>query len=136
MNGLVKTAAAAAMGASTLFAAASSSAQTDTLSKASTEFYATCIAKQGATSSECACVTGYFAGIMKEDEFQIMNAIMPHIDASGDVDDLDAAVAVAVARQKQLGMTDARFQEVMQLFAGLEEKGKHGDRVCLPLAGK
>lgn len=111
-------------------------AQTDALSKASTEFYNSCVAKQGASTSECACVTGFFGGMMDEDEFQIMTAIMPFIEADGEVADLDGAIVAAQEKQTALKMSDARFVEIMDNFVELDVRGKYGDRVCMPLANK
>lgn len=128
-----------AMAAAVLLAPAMmipASAQTDALSKASTDFYNSCVAKEGASAAECACVTGFFGGMMEEDEFRIMTSLMPFIDLTGEVADMNGAIAAAQAVQASMGMSDARFTEIMENFVELDTRGKYGDRICMPLASK
>ncbi len=126
-------AAAAVLATATVIPA---SAQTDTLSKTSMDFYGACMAKPGSTSAECGCVTGYFAAMMKEDEFQVMTMLVPLTDATGESADGEKVAAVLLDARQKLNLDDARFEEIMGAFAALEEEGQRGDRVCLPLAGK
>jgi hypothetical protein len=119
-----------------LLSAAPSVAQVDRLSKASSDFYNSCVVKVGASPAECACVTGFFGGIMEEDAFVVITAVLPYIQLNGDVDDMEGALATARAKQQELGLSEERFQQIMQTFVDLGTRGLYGDRICVPLAGR
>lgn len=110
---------------------APSHAQTpDAFAAAAAKMYDACVANKMGAKMECACVTGFFAGNMKEDEFRIMAVISPFIDAKGDVADMKGAQNAAFAERDALGLTQARFQEVMGVFTKLGPVGDLADKSC------
>jgi len=107
-------------------------AQTDSLSQASVDFFTGCMSQPGATTGECACVTGYFAGILQEDELRVMASILPVMNQ-----DEDAVTEAIFDARDNLNLSDERFAEIIQMFSEMEAAlADRGDRVCVPLAGK
>ncbi|MDP3736964.1 MAG: hypothetical protein Q8R02_06220 [Hyphomonadaceae bacterium] len=109
-------------------------AQQDALGEAATKLYTACIANTQGGSAECACVAGFFAGRLQEDEYRIVGAINKFIDAQGNIADMDGALAAAEAERVRIGMTKARYTEVMQRFTTVDKDGAYGDRACSAFA--
>lgn len=115
-------------------AAPSFAQQSDGLAEAATKLYGACIANKQGGPAECACVAGFFAGRLKEDEYRIVGTINKYIDAQGNVADIAGAQAAAEAERVRLDMTKERYAEVMQRFMAMEVDGAYGDRACKAVA--
>ena len=110
---------------------APSFAQTsDASAGAAAKMYDACVGNKMGAKMECACVTGFFAGHLKEDEFRIMAVISPFIDAKGNVADMTGAQKAAFAERDAMGLSATRFQEVMTLFSNLGPVGDGADKAC------
>ncbi|MEZ5936691.1 MAG: hypothetical protein R3C52_00555 [Hyphomonadaceae bacterium] len=132
MKNLSSLAAAAAI-ALLGFGAAPADAQDTEFGLSGVNLFKSCLKNQSGTRQECACVTGFFAGAMDKDAFMMMSVVAPFIDENGEVPDIDGAQAAAYAEQTRQGMSDARFDEVMGIFAAGEEMGDYADDICVPV---
>jgi hypothetical protein len=78
-------------------------------------------------------MAGFYGGRLAEDEFRILAALNPHINASGEVPDMNAAHQAMFAERDAMGMSTERFDEVMQRFSSMNVDGAYGDRICVAL---
>ena len=115
-------------------AAPSVAQQSDGLAEAATKLYSACIANKQGGPTECACVAGFFAGRLKEDEYRIIGTINKYIDATGNVPDMAGAQAAAEAERVRLNMTRERYAEVMRRFSTMDADGAYADRACVAVA--
>ncbi len=83
--------------------------------------------------AECACIVGFFAGRMAEDEFHLIAVVNQYIDAQGNIRDMAAAQQALQNTRIRLGINEARFAQIMQRFTELTADSAYGDRVCMAL---
>jgi hypothetical protein len=108
----------------------------DALGASSTALFNACVNNAQGGSTECACMAGFYGGRLAEDEFRILAALNPHISATGEVPDMNAAHQSMFAARDSMGMSDERFDEVMQRFSSMNIDGAYGDRICVALRDK
>lgn len=101
--------------------------------KAAREVYDWCLTLETGSVSECACVTGFYAGATAEDEFQIFATSLRFSNPQGEITDVSALLAALTARQAELGMTEQRFEEIMTRFADFGALGEKADAICMPV---
>ena len=126
---------AAAAGGLAGFAVAQNGDAREMLPQSASEMYDHCVAND-LSRTECACTVGFYGGRLKADEFRLVSVLHRHLAADGQLIDPAAAIEDIRSEARALGMSDARFDEVMDRFGAMEQDGAYGDQVCVVLRDK
>lgn len=100
---------------------------------AARQVYDWCLKLDTGSVSECACVSGFYAGATDADAFQMIATSLQFFNKDGQVADFPGLQAALATRKSQLGMSDARFSEIVDKFADLGALGEKADSVCTPI---
>src|SRR5690606_7537601 len=114
------------------FAVAQKGDGRETLPESASEMYDDCVAN-GLSRTECACTVGFYGGRLKADEFRLVAVLNRHLAADGQLIDMAAAIEDMRSEARALGMSDARYQDVMRRFGSMAEDGAYGGQVGVVL---
>ena len=92
-----------------------------------------CMRLPTGSQSECGCVAGFYAGATADDEYEMVGAFVDFITPEGGISDTDGMVAAVRQHQKDMNMSDERFNEIFEGFAAFGELGERADSYCLPV---
>ena len=126
---------AAAAGGLAGFAVAQNGSAREMLPQSASEMYDDCVAN-GLSRTECACTVGFYGGRLKADEFRLVSVLNRHLAPDGQLVDPAAALVDMRSEARALGMSDARYEEIMARFATMDQDGAYGDQVCVVLRDK
>ncbi len=106
------------------------------LGVSSSQLYDACIANGQGGATECACMAGFYGGRLREDEYRLISIINQYTDAQGNVPDMPGVQRALQTERQRMGMSDARFAQIMQRFTQMEADGAYGDNICVPLRNR
>ncbi len=92
-----------------------------------------CMRLPTGSQPECGCVAGFYAGATADDEFRLIGAMVDYITPDGGISDNGAMVAAMMAEKNAIGMSQDRFNEIVEGFGAFGELGAKADGVCVPV---
>lgn len=110
--------------------------QSDMVALSSSQIYDACIANNQGPALECACMAGFYGGRLQADEYRIISVLNRFVGPGGEVRDMPAAQRAIRDEAVAIGLSDARFAQVMERFSTMEIDGAYGDRVCRVMQSK
>jgi len=131
----MRTLLAALAAAAALSASGPAQAQASLATSAS-QLYDACIRNGQGGPTECACMAGFYGGRLREDEYRMISIINQYTDAQGNVPDMPGVQRALQVERQRMGMSEARFGQIMQRFTQMETDGAYGDNICVPLRNR
>ncbi len=117
------------------FAVAQKGDGRETLPESASQMYDSCVAN-GLSRTECACTVGFYGGRLKADEFRLVSVLNRHLAPDGQIVDPANALEELRSEARALGVSDARYEDIMARFSTMDQDGIYGDQVCVVLRDK